>query len=293
MLQIQDLVKVYPGGLAALRGINLGIESGLFGLLGPNGAGKSTLMKILATLLEPTSGAVSLDGIDVLATPQKARQLLGYLPQEFGFPPQMSARGVLSYLLSLKGVTGNGRTLDQIAQDLLATVNLQDAADRPVGSFSSGMRQRLGIAQAVAGSPRLLIVDEPTAGLDPEERIRFYNILAEQSSDRVVLLSTHIVEDVSVLCRRFAVISGGRILIETTPKQAREAIEGKIFEGCTDGSHLAELRAAFQVTTAYLREGAYHVRIYSESGSLPPGFAPVPPSLEDAYHVTLRQQVKT
>lgn len=292
MLEIRDLVKIYPGGLVALRGIDLTVESGLFGLLGPNGAGKSTLMKILATLLEPTSGTVRLDGIDVLRDPHQARCRLGYLPQEFGFTPQMTARSVLRYLLSLKGVVDQGRSLDRIADQLLETVNLREAADRPVGTFSSGMRQRLGIAQAVAGSPGLLIVDEPTAGLDPEERIRFYNILAELGENRVVLLSTHIVEDVSVLCRRFAVISGGRILMETTPQKAREAIEGKIFEGRADVARLAEIRAAFAVTTAYLREGAYHVRIYSEGGSLPQDFVPVAPSLEDAYHVTLRLQVK-
>jgi len=290
MLEIRDLVKVYPGGVSALKGVNLRIESGFYGLLGPNGAGKTTLMKIISTLLEPSSGTITLDGLDLRKDSQKIRQMLGYLPQEFGFTPHVPAKKMLEYLLSLKGVCREGSSLSQIADELLELVNLTGAAHRPVGQFSSGMRQRLGIAQAVAGSPRLLIVDEPTAGLDPEERIRFYNILAEMAQDRIVLLSTHIVEDVAVLCRRFAVISSGRILNETTPQEAREAIVGKMYEGSVSSSQLKALQDSHQVTTAYLKEGQYRVRIFSENGKRPEGFVAVGPSLEDAYHVALRHR---
>ena len=198
MLIIEDLVKVYPGPVAALKGIQLEIPNGMFGLLGPNGAGKTTLMRILAGLLEPTSGRVTLDGLDLLANPQKLWQQLGYLPQEFGFFPHLTGEAMLSYLLALKGIHADSRKRRQeLVAELLERVNLSFAAQRKVKAYSGGMRQRLGIAQAIAGDPRLIIVDEPTAGLDPEERLRFYRLLAELAEQRTVLLSTHIVEDVA------------------------------------------------------------------------------------------------
>ncbi len=222
MLEIRDLVKVYPGPVAALEGIDLDVPAGMFGLLGPNGAGKTTLMRILAGLLEPTSGTATLDGIELTGKPEKMRPALGYLPQDFGFYPHLTGRDMLIYLLKLKGVHAKSG-LRKLADDLLERVNLTFAAKRKVKGYSGGMRQRLGIAQAIAGDPKLLIVDEPTAGLDPEERLRFYRILTELAAERTVILSTHIVEDVSVLCPKFAVIRGGRLLAVTTPGQARSA----------------------------------------------------------------------
>src|SRR4029079_1853007 len=212
--EIRGLVKVYPGPVAALQGVDLDIPLGMFGLLGPNGAGKSTFMKILAGLLEPTSVSVSLDGKDVIDDPQWLRARLGYLPQEFGFYPHLSGEAMLMHLLKLKGVSAPGG-LKKLCSELLERVNLSFAARRAVKTYSGGMRQRLGIAQAIAGDPRLVIVDAPTAGLDPEERLRFYHLLAELAQDRTVILSTHIVEDVAVLCPRFAVIRSGRLIART------------------------------------------------------------------------------
>src|SRR4051794_25294514 len=265
MLTIRDLVKVYPGPVTALQGINLDVPPGMYGLLGPNGAGKSTLMKILAGLLEATSGAVALDGEDVLAKPERIRQRLGYLPQEFGFYPHLTGEKMLTYLLKLKGVEAPGG-LKALVAELLARVNLSSAAKRRVKTYSGGMRQRLGIAQAIAGDPRLIIVDEPTAGLDPEERLRFYKILAELAADRIVLLSTHIVEDVAVLCPRFAVIRKGRLVAQTSPSEARQAIEGTVFEATVEADQLPGLRASHCVTQTLLVEGRNRVRVYEPAG---------------------------
>ena len=281
MLSIRNLVKIYPGPVAALRGVDLEIPVGMFGLLGPNGAGKSTLMKVVAGLLEPTSGEVRLDGEDILADPDGLHRKLGYLPQDFGFYPNLSGRDMLAYLLELKGVEAPGGR-KKLVEALLERVNLTFAAKRKVKGYSGGMRQRLGIAQAIAGNPRLIIVDEPTAGLDPEERHRFYRILAELAADRIVLLSTHIVEDVAVLCPRFVVISGGRIVAETTPTGAREHLRGRIFEGSATGD-LEELRRDYWVTQAVLFEGKNLVRVYAPDGAGPAGFTAVDPTLEDAY----------
>jgi ABC-type multidrug transport system ATPase subunit len=282
VLRIQGLVKIYPGPVTALAGLDLTVPVGMFGLLGPNGAGKSTLMKILAGLLEPTSGAVSLDDIDVVARPDLVRERLGYLPQEFGFYPHLSGEQMLLHLLRLKGVDAPGG-VKGLVKDLLERVNLGWAARRPVKSYSGGMRQRLGIAQAIAGDPRLVIVDEPTAGLDPEERFRFYHLLTELAQDRIVLLSTHIVEDVAVLCPRFAVIRGGRLVAETTPGAAREALAGQIFEGTASPEEMAGLRARQRVTQAVLVEGRHRVRVHEPEGAPPPGFESAAPTLEDAY----------
>ncbi len=287
MLEITGLVKVYPGPVAALQGIDLDVPLGMFGLLGPNGAGKSTFMRVLAGLLEPTSGRVTLDGIDVLDKPDWLRERLGYLPQDFGFYAHLSGRDMLLHLLRLKGVQAPGG-LNKLADELLERVNLTFAAKRSVKSYSGGMRQRLGIAQAIAGNPRLLIVDEPTAGLDPEERLRFYHLLAQLAEERIVLLSTHIVEDVAVLCPQFAVIRGGRLLARTTPRAAREAVAGLIFEGVVSPSELPELRATRQVTQELLVEGHHRVRLYEPEGKAPLGFEPVTPTLEDAYLVLMR-----
>ncbi|MFN8669335.1 MAG: ABC transporter ATP-binding protein [Gemmatimonadaceae bacterium] len=287
MLSVRNLVKVYPGPVAALQGVSLDIPSGMFGLLGPNGAGKTTFMRILAGVLEPTSGSVSLDGVDTLANPDALRASLGYLPQDFGFFPHLSGQGMLEYLLRLKGVTGP-RGIAALASELLERVNLAHAAKRKVKDYSGGMRQRLGIAQAIAGNPTLVIVDEPTAGLDPEERLRFYRLLAELAQERTVLLSTHIVEDVAVLCRRFAVIRGGQVVALTSPHEARAQLAGKVFEGDVSPEQLEQVRATRRVTQAVLVEGRNRVRIFEESGECPEGFEPVVGTLEDAYFLLMR-----
>jgi ABC-2 type transport system permease protein len=265
MLCIRDLVKVYPGPVAALQGIRLDIPRGMFGLLGPNGAGKTTLMRIVAGLLEATSGEVTLDGEDLLSRPERIWSRLGYLPQEFGFYPHLTGEQMLTYLLRLKGVDAPGG-MRSLCRSLLEQVNLEFAARRKVGSYSGWMRQRLGVAQAIAGNPGLIIVDEPTAGLDPEERLRLYRILAELAQDRIVLLSTHIVEDVGVLCSHFAVIRRGTLVTVTTPGAARSAIEGMIYEGEVAAADLDALRGARCVTQAILVEGRNRVRVYEPGG---------------------------
>jgi ABC-type multidrug transport system ATPase subunit len=289
MLSIRDLVKIYPGPVTALDAVSLDAPAGMFGLLGPNGAGKTTLMKIVAGLLEATAGSVTLDGEDVLADPRKVWARLGYLPQEFGFYPHLTGEKMLAYLLRLKGVEAPGRKLGALVADLLARVNLTDAAGRKVGSYSGGMRQRLGVAQAIAGDPRLIIVDEPTAGLDPEERLRFYRLLAELAADRIVLLSTHIVEDVAVLCPRFVVIRRGRLVASTRPSDARAAVDGKIFEATVRRDELEAIQSRLRVTQSILVEGNHRVRIYEPEGTAPAGFEPVHPTLEDAYLVMMQQ----
>ena len=287
MLEIRDLVKVYPGPVAALQGVSLDVSKGMFGLLGPNGAGKTTLMRIVAGLLEPTSGAVRFNGEDIVADPRRIRRQLGYLPQDFGFYPHLSGEAMLRYLLVLKGVQAP-QGLKKLAAELLERVNLSYAAGRKVKGYSGGMKQRLGIAQALAGNPRLIIVDEPTAGLDPEERIRFYRLLAELAEDRTVLLSTHIVEDISVLCPRVAIMYDGRFVADTTPGEARDRLAGTIYQGEVTKEDLAGIERRYRITQAILIEGRNQVRVHmpaedAASGAVPEGFASVAPTLEDAY----------
>lgn len=287
MLEIKNLVKVYPGPVAALQGVSITVSKGMFGLLGPNGAGKTTLMRIVAGLLEPTSGVVRFEGEDVVEDPRRIRRKLGYLPQDFGFYPHMSGKAMLRFLLRLKGVEAP-RGLDGLADELLERVNLSYAAKRKVKSYSGGMRQRLGIAQALAGDPRIVIVDEPTAGLDPEERLRFHRLLAEMAEDRTVLLSTHIVEDIAVLCSRVAILHDGRFVADTTPAEARAKLAGTLFEGAVDADGLADAARRHQVTQAVLVEGRNRVRVHVPEGAPPEGFAPAEPTLEDAYLLLAR-----
>ena len=289
MISIRNLVKVYPGPVAALQGVSLEIPSGMFGLLGPNGAGKTTLMRILSGVLEPTSGEVWVDGANVLSNPQQLWQSLGYLPQDFGFFPHLTGQRMLEYLLELKGVQSKGG-VSKLAEELLERVNLTHAAKRKVKEYSGGMRQRLGIAQAIAGDPRLIIVDEPTAGLDPEERLRFYRILAELAEKRTVLLSTHIVDDVAVLCPRFAIIRGGRVVSLTSPREAKAGLEGRVFEGAVEVQAVQHLPPTQRVLQSVLVEGENHLRIYSVDGSAPEGFTSVVPTLEDAYLLVMRDE---
>ena len=287
MIRLTDLSFRYAGAARpSLRGIDLTIADGsVTALVGPNGAGKSTLMGILTGQLEPTAGSVTLGGVDIVADPDAVRRSLGYLPQEFGFYPDLTGRKMLELLLTLKGVhTAGGRR--KLALELLDRVNLGHAADRKVGGYSGGMRQRLGLAQAIAGSPRLVIVDEPTAGLDPEERHRFYRLLAELGKDRIVLLSTHIVEDVATLCPRMAILRAGRVVADTTPAGARASMDGRVFEGMVPDSELAAFAARHRVLSAILVEGTTNrvrtsVAKAGEAG--PDGFRPASPNLEDAY----------
>jgi len=288
MLSVRRLVKIYPGPVAALQGIDLDVGKGMFGLLGPNGAGKSTFMKILAGLLEPTSGTVTLGGEDILTQPERLWNRLGYLPQEFGFFPHLTGEQMLRYLLELKGVEAPGG-LKKLTSELLDRVNLSFAAKRKVKGYSGGMRQRLGIAQAIAGNPELIIVDEPTAGLDPEERHRFYRLLAELAEQRIVLLSTHIVEDVSVLCPRFAVIKGGQLLAVTTPGAARVEMTGRVFEVALTGEELASLEKRHTVLQAILFEGKNRARLFVPDNLPPVGAEPVTATLEDAYLLLMRR----
>ena len=282
MLEIRNLVKVYPGPVAALQGVSLDVGQGMFGLLGPNGAGKTTLMRIVAGLLEPTSGTVHFDGEDIVADPRRIRRQLGYLPQDFGFYPHLTGESMLRFLLVLKGVEAP-QGVKRLAAELLDRVNLSYAAKRKVKGYSGGMRQRLGIAQALAGDPRLLVVDEPTAGLDPEERLRFYRLLAELAEDRTVLLSTHIVDDISVLCPRVAIMYGGRFVADTTPAGARDRLAGTIYQGAVAKEDLAAVDRDYRVTQAILIEGRNQVRIHLPEGPPPEGFEASQPTLEDAY----------
>lgn len=293
MLTIERLSKIYAGNppVNALSDISLQISEGMFGLLGPNGAGKSTLMKILAGLLEPTSGRVMLDDIDLSIPKDRMRhyERLGYLPQDFGFHGHLTGERMLTFLLELKGVTGP-KGLKMLVSELLERVNLGNAAKRRVREYSGGMRQRLGIAQALAGNPRLIIVDEPTAGLDPEERLRFYRLLAELAQGRIILLSTHIVEDVATLCPKFAVIRKGRLVALTTPKAAREELVGKIFEGVVDHQTMEQVRTSYHVTHSMIFEGSNKVRIHLEECNPPEGFQCVAPTLEDAYFISMKNE---
>jgi ABC-type multidrug transport system ATPase subunit len=288
-LSIQGLVKIHPGPVCALKGVDLEIPGGMFGLLGPNGAGKSTLMSIVAGLVEPTAGTVLLDGVDIVERPAYVRERLGFLPQDFGFYPELSGRAMLEFLLRLKGISG-ARGRREMADALLERVNLAEAATRKVGGDSGGMRQRLGLAQAIAGDPRILIVDEPTAGLDPEERQRFYRLLAELAVGRVVLLSTHIVDDVATLCPRLAVIKSGTVVADTTPTAARDSVDGLVHEGFVADADLAGFAKQHRLLSAVLVEGRTNrVRVFVPPGAVAPaGFARSPGTLEDAYLVLMR-----
>ncbi len=284
MLGIKDLKKTYAGGVQALKGISLEIPAGMFGLLGPNGAGKTTLMKIAATLLEPDSGSVEIDGVDLIADKKAARRMLGYLPQEFGLYPTLTAEQTLNYLAKLKGVT-NHKERKALVAALFETVNLSSARKQKVGGFSGGMRQRLGIAQALIGQPKLIIVDEPTAGLDPEERVRFHNLLSEIASEKtVVILSTHIVSDVSNLCGRMAIIRQGEIIASCTPQEAVEQITGAIWEAVLPREKVLALKKTrLKIVSSQMFDGRVRVRAYSKGERPGEEFKLITPSLEDYY----------
>jgi ABC-type multidrug transport system ATPase subunit len=283
MLSIRDLKKTYPGGVQALRGVSLDLSPGVFGLLGPNGSGKTTLMKIVATLLEPDSGTIEMNGTDLLARKIHARRMLGYLPQDFGLYPTLTAWQMLDYLAKLKGVTDN-KERDALVDALLDRVNLSSARHQRLGGFSGGMRQRFGIAQALIGEPKLIIVDEPTAGLDPEERNRFHNLISETASDAtVVILSTHIVSDVSNVCSSMAIIREGKILASVTPRQAVNELKESVWEATVPREKVATLKSQLNVISSHMFDGQVRVRAISQNG--PPGeeFTRATPVLEDFY----------
>ena len=284
MLEIRDLSKTYPNGVKALRGIDLDINQGMFGLLGPNGSGKSTFMKILATLLEADSGTVNLNGLNFLKEKQKARRVLGYLPQEFGVYKNISAENLLSHIAILKGITPRGQR-KEVVESLLVQTNLFGKKGKAVSTFSGGMRQRFGIAQALLGDPKLIIVDEPTSGLDPGERNRFYDLFSEISDRVIVILSTHIVEDVKELCNQMAIIKNGKILYHGAPKEAISRIEGNIWKKSVLKDELISYKKSPHMISFRYLGGVPIIRMHSH-GSIS-GFESVPAELEDFYFLNI------
>ena len=287
MLTLQGVTHVYPNGTRALEDASLEIPTGMFGLLGPNGAGKSTLMRCIATLQTPSQGTIRFDDIDVVREPERLRATLGYLPQDFGVYPRVSAHELLDHLAVLKGVSARGER-KQTVETLLHQVNLWDVRKKAVAGFSGGMRQRFGIAQALIGNPRLIIVDEPTAGLDPEERNRFNNLLSEIGENVVVILSTHIVDDVTDLCSTMAIIVDGRIVQLGEPQALVASLRGRIWKSVVDKANLAQARERMEVISTRLRAGRTEIHVAADA--VPgPGFEPVEATLEDLYFATLAE----
>lgn len=285
MLSIKNLTHTYPNGKQALKNINLDVPKGMFGLLGPNGAGKSTLMRTLATLQQPSEGAIGFVDINIINNPDKIRKTLGYLPQEFGVYPRGSASNLLNHLAVLKGLTDK-KQRKGLVDDLLQQTNLYEVRNKHVSTFSGGMRQRFGIAQALIGKPKLIIVDEPTAGLDPEERNRFHNLLSEIGEEVVVILSTHIVADVADLCPNMAILADGEIVIKGTPKGLIHQLQGQIWKKIIDKSKLEEYQNNYHVISHHLSEGQRIIRVKCKT--LPEiGFETATANLEDVYFLAI------
>jgi ABC-2 type transport system ATP-binding protein len=288
-LEIRGLSKRYPNGVQALDNLSLTIGNNMFGLLGPNGAGKSTLMRTIATLQDPDSGQILLNGMDVVANKDAVRRQLGYLPQEFGVYPRISAMDMLHHLAVMKGIH-KASERKEIVDALLRQTNLWDARKKALSTYSGGMKQRFGIAQALLADPKLIIVDEPTAGLDPAERNRFLNLLSSLARDVIVILSTHIVEDVRELCPRMAIISNGRLVLEGAPDEALERLRSGIYSILVKTEEeFAAVSAKYQVVSTKLLGGAHEIRIHSDTAP-GDGFRPVDPALEDVYFLTLNSQ---
>jgi len=288
-LVIEGLSKTYPNGVQALKNVSLTIGNNMFGLLGPNGAGKSTLMRTIATLQEPDSGTIMLDNINVLTEKNAVRQTLGYLPQEFGVYPKMSALDMLMHLAVMKGITNAGER-KAIVEALLNQTNLWTFRKKALSTYSGGMKQRFGIAQALLGKPKLIIVDEPTAGLDPAERNRFLNLLSSIGRDVTVILSTHIVEDVRELCPRMAIIAAGELLLEGSPHESLAALEGKIWSKMvTTDDELRALEAELKIISSHLVSGQHEIRVYADA-SPGDGFRLVESGLEDVYFLNLESK---
>ena len=285
VLSIRGVSKSY-GDIRALNDVSLEIPAGMFGLLGPNGAGKSSLMRTIATLQDPDSGSIHFDGVDVVANKDQIRRTLGYLPQDFGVYPKVTAQNLLDHFAALKGYVRRGERRD-VVERLLQKVNLWDVRSRKLGTFSGGMRQRFGIAQALIGDPRLVIVDEPTAGLDPEERNRFLNLLAEIGEQVVVILSTHIVEDVADLCPRMAIISKGEVLMTGEPREAIAAMRERVWSKLVSKAALPDYQSRYTVLSTRLIAGQPRIHVYSDARP-EDGFTPVDPDLEDVYFQRLR-----
>ena len=284
-LVVRGLSKTYPNGVRALNDVSLTVPTGMFGLLGPNGAGKSTLMRTLATLQDADAGSAALGDIDVLRDKDAVRRRLGYLPQDFGVYPKVSAEDMLDHLARLKGIVDRAERRDTVSA-LLRQVNLHDVRRKALGGFSGGMRQRFGIAQALLGNPELIIVDEPTAGLDPEERVRFHNLLAEIGENVIVILSTHIVSDVSDLCARMAIINRGQVLLTGEPSRLTQALEGRVWQAVVPREALESTRAALPVISTRLTAGRTLVNVVADAAPAV-GFTPVAPSLEDVYFAAI------
>ncbi len=288
-LTISNLSKTYPNGVRALKNLSLEIGNNMFGLLGPNGAGKSSLMRTIATLQDPDSGTITLDGLNVLTQKNEVRKVLGYLPQEFGVYPKLSALDMLNHLAVLKGVTAAGER-SQMVDALLNQTNLWDVRKKALSTFSGGMKQRFGIAQALLANPKLIIVDEPTAGLDPAERNRFLNLLSSIARDVTVILSTHIVDDVKELCPRMAIIAAGEVLLDGSPNETLAALEGQVWSRIVDtDDELRALEAELKVISSHLVAGRHEIRVFSPS-SPGPGFRQVSSGLEDVYFIHLSRQ---
>jgi len=284
-LQISGLNKVYKGGVRALDDVNLTIPVGLYGLLGPNGAGKSTLMRTIATLQEPDSGSIRFDGIDVLRSKDEVRRMLGYLPQDFGVYPRVNAEEMLDQIALLKGIA-NRRQRKEVVNEMLHRVNLWEHRRKRLTGYSGGMRQRFGIAQALIGNPRLLIVDEPTAGLDPGERNRFYNLLAEIGDNVIVILSTHIVEDVTDLCSNMAIIHLGKVLFAGAPDEAVHRLEGKVWRKSITRDAVKEYSSRMPVISNKLVAGRPQIHVFADAAP-EEGFVAVAPGLEDVFFARL------
>jgi ABC-2 type transport system ATP-binding protein len=290
-LTIKGLSKTYPNGVRALKNLSLTVGNNMFGLLGPNGAGKSSLMRTIATLQDPDSGSIDLDGLDVLRQKNAVRRVLGYLPQEFGVYPKMSAIDMLNHLAILKGVAVSSERKDMV-EALLQQTNLWEARKKALSTFSGGMKQRFGIAQALIANPRLIIVDEPTAGLDPAERNRFLNLLSSIGREVTVILSTHIVDDVRELCSRMAIIASGEVLLEGSPNEALAALEGQIWSRvvATD-AELRSLENELHIVSTHLVGGQHEIRVFAAS-SPGAGFRPAASGLEDVYFLNLSRAAK-
>jgi ABC-type multidrug transport system ATPase subunit len=286
MLSISKVSKTYGNGVKALNNVNLEIKKGLFGLLGPNGAGKSSLMRTISTLQLPDEGSITFGDINVVEQPNALRQTLGYLPQDFGVYPRVSAFDLLDHLAILKGLD-NAKQRKEVVDGLLAHTNLFQHRKKAVSGYSGGMRQRFGIAQALLGDPDLLIVDEPTAGLDPEERNRFHNLLVSLGEDKVIILSTHIVDDVSELCSNMAVLGSGQILLEGNPIEVTEKLEGQIWRKSVAMDEVEELEKSLQVISKRLFAGQTVLNVLADKA--PEGFESTPANLEDVYFSTLHQ----
>lgn len=289
-LVINSLSKTYANGVHALTDVSLTLNNGMFGLLGPNGAGKSSLMRTIATLQEADSGSIMLDELDVLKDKTRVRQLLGYLPQEFGVYPKISAERMLDHIAQLKGV-GQAGERKELVYGLLEKVNLFKDRKKHLGTYSGGMKQRFGIAQALIGNPKLIIVDEPTAGLDPAERNRFYNLLSQLGENTIVILSTHIVEDVSTLCSNFAIICLGEVLYAGDPETAVKSLEGKIYSKSIAQSELKYYNDVYNVISTQLKSGKLHIRILIENRTPQDSFVSTPPNLEDVYFSNIAKRV--